>query len=71
MKEYHEYLKENDTIEFVSTVQSICDALGISESTFYRKLNQPQKLSKAEKNAIASIYKMPAHWIFPELENVA
>ena len=67
-KEYHEYLKSNDSIAFYTTVKSICGALGIDTTTYYRKLKAPQKLSIAEKEAIAKVYHLPTHFIFPELE---
>lgn len=70
-KEYHEYLMNNDSIEWKSTVENICEQLGISERSYYRKLENPASLSIAEKEAIGRVYQLPVHFIFPELEPVA
>lgn len=67
-KEYHTYLKDNDAIEWQSTFENICTQLGISESSYYRKLANPSTLSPAEKEAIARVYQLPVHFIFPEME---
>lgn len=68
LKEYHNYLKETDSLELHRTMEAICEDLSISSSAYYRKLKNPATaFSKAEKEAIARIYKMPTHFIFPEL----
>jgi hypothetical protein len=70
-KQYHNFLKNSDTVEFNNTVKKICDVLGISETSYYRKLSNPAALSIAERQAIAQVYKLPIHFIFPEMELTA
>lgn len=67
-REYHDYLKNTDTIVFAKSIEEICDELGFSVATYYRVLGTGgASCSKADKNAIASIYKMPVHFLFPEM----
>lgn len=68
-KEYHIFLKEADNVKWCRSIDTICEQLNISTSTYYRKLDSPEDLSIADKLAIANIYKLPVHFLFPELEN--
>lgn len=67
-KEYHEYLMTHKNDEWKDTLKHICERLGISDRTYYRKIEKPESLSPAEKEAVAAVYQMPLHFIFPELE---
>ncbi len=68
LKEYHEYLRDNNSKAFHDATDIICETLGVHETTWYRKIKTPQKLSIAEKRSIAEVYALPIHFIFPELE---
>lgn len=68
VKEYHEYLRDSNTLKFNLSVDAICFDLGISATTYYRKLNNPKAFSIAEKAAIAKVYELPVHFIFPEMQ---
>ena len=68
-KEYHNYLKEKDSKNFNKSIEDICEKLNITTSTYYRIIKTPEKLSPAEKEAIAIVYHLPVHFIFPEMEN--
>ena len=45
---------------------SVMEQCGWSRDTFYRKLKTPEKLSPAEKKAIADVYDLPIDLLFPE-----
>lgn len=68
LKEYHNFLKTNNISRFNKAISRICEYTGISTSSYYRKLDNPALYSIAEKYAIAGIYEMPVHFIFPEME---
>lgn len=67
-KEYHKFLVDTDPLTCKIYIEEICQALGFVERTFYRKLENPLSLSPAEKKAIAAVYRLPIHFIFPEME---
>lgn len=68
-KEYHEYLVDEDSKEFQKQIMAV---INCSQASFFRYLKMPSLLSIAEKKAIAEVYKLPTHFLFPELtpENV-
>ena len=70
-KEYHEFLKLNDPKKFDESIEGICEELNITSSTFYRYLSNHEKISPASKTAIAKVYQLPKHFIFPEKETNA
>ena len=65
-KEYHEFLKLNNPKKFDESISGICEELKITSSTFYRHLSNHEKMSPANKTAIAKVYQLPTHFIFPE-----
>jgi hypothetical protein len=67
-KEYHEYLMKNKNEQFKSSIEEICRVLGCNSASYYRKLSYPHLLSISDKKAIAEVYELPTHFIFPELE---
>ena len=68
LKEYHEHLRDTNSLTFNFSVDAICADLNISVTTFYRKIKNPAIFSPAEKTAIARVYQLPVHFIFPEME---
>jgi transcriptional regulator with XRE-family HTH domain len=65
-KKYHSSLKIENSKKFKALIEK---KLGISQSTFYRKLKNPQRyLSIAEKYAIAAVYGLDEGYLFPELD---
>ncbi len=68
-KTYHEYLTDSKQRNILR--EEIQRINGYSYSTFFIKLRNPQKLSIAEKKSIAEVYKLPATFLFPELETEA
>lgn len=73
-KEQHSHLEKqslpNVQSEATEKKKEICRLNSWSNSTFYRKMDTPQKLSITEKITIAQVYNMPAHFLFPEMEIV-
>jgi hypothetical protein len=67
-QEYHEYLKNHNSIDFANSIKFICEDLGISDTSYYRKIKNPASFSPADKTAIAAVYKMPVHFIFPDMK---
>ena len=68
LKEYYCYIRDTDTLQHQQYCLAIVEDLGVSIHRFRRKISAPQSFSPAEKRALALIYKLPVHFIFPELE---
>lgn len=63
--EFYEF-QDNQTKKRI--IEDVCRVTGISSSTFYTRRHQPWQYSVAEKRAIAFAVRVPAHFLFPELE---
>ena len=71
-KEHHQYLekqsKPRETSKATEMKEEIMKRNGWSNTTFYRKMENPANLSPSEKITVAFVYDMPAHFLFPEME---
>lgn len=70
LREYYIFLRETDSYSHRMFLDAITEDLGITQNSFCRKVASPQSFSPAEKKAIALVYKMPVHFIFPEMEKI-
>jgi len=73
-KAHHQHLEKqsspNEKSKATACKEKICELNGWSNTTFYRKMENNASVSISEKLTVASVYDMPAYFLFPDLEIV-
>lgn len=70
LKEYYKFFQQLDKKKHSQANWMICYELGITRNCYCRKVCNPQSFSPAEKTAIAKVYQLPLHFLFPETEKI-
>lgn len=73
-KAHHQHLEKqsstNEKSKATACKEKICELNGWSNTTFYRKMESSTTMSISEKLTVASVYDMPAYFLFPDMEIV-
>lgn len=71
IKEYHNSQLKTNAEAYKEKLSTIYEKLGISSSTWYRKIDNVHLFSEADKRMIARLLNRPVSVLFPELQTAA